>query len=443
MIGQEMYELALRLWPINRSITGDGVRETLSIIQNELPELRVHEVPTGTKVFDWIIPKEWKANDAYIITPDGRKICDFKEHNLHLVGYSTPTDRILPLDELQHHLYSLPNQPDAIPYVTSYYKERWGFCLSAADREKLEPGDYRVFIDAELFDGFLTYAELVIPGKTEAEVFISTYVCHPSMANNELSGPCVTTFLAKKIQSLTDRRYTYRIVFVPETIGSITYLSRNVEHLRRHVVAGFNVTCIGDDRDYSYLPSRSGTTLSDSVAKHVLSHICPTFKRYTWSDRGSDERQYCAPGIDLPVASIMRTKYGEYAEYHTSLDDLVNVVTPEGLAGGFNALWSAIFAIENNYYPKAIVLGEPQLGKRNMYPTLSTKSSGLESRLLLNFLTWSDGAHSLLEIADLCGCPVWDLYRIAELLTTNDLVTLGTTPWTQEGNARYPSRDVS
>lgn len=424
MIGKDIHELAQKLWPINRSITGDGVRQTLKIIQEHIPDLTITEIASGTPAFDWIIPKEWAVKDAYIVAPNGKKICDFKKNNLHLVGYSTPVSKILKLSELQEHLHSLPSQPTAIPYITSYYKERWGFCLSHEDRQNLEAGEYKVFIDSDLFEGSLTYGELLIKGRLAREIFISTYICHPSMANNELSGPCVATFLAKHLKNLVSTKYSYRFIFVPETIGSIAYLSRNIENLKHAVVAGFNVSCVGDNRDYSYLPSRNGNSLSDHAAKHVLKNICPTFKIYEWGDRGSDERQYCSPGIDLPVASIMRTKYGMYDEYHTSLDDLINVVTPDGLSGGYNAILRAIEAIERNAYPKMTVFCEPQLGKRGLYPTLSTKASGAEVKLLMDLITWSDGTHSLLDIAELCNCPVWELYPIAERLCKHELMEL-------------------
>lgn len=244
------------------------------------------------------------------------------------------------------------------------------------------------------------------------------------MANNELSGPTVTTFIAKWLSSWANNRYSYRFVFIPETIGSITYLSRNKDYLKANVFAGFNVTCIGDNRDYSYLPSRNGETISDKVAKHVLKYICPTYKSYKWTDRGSDERQYCSPGIDLPIASIMRTKYGKYDEYHTSLDDLIKVVTPEGLDGGYIALKSAIEALEANRYPKINVFGEPQLGRRGLYPTLSTKTKAVEVKLMMDLITWSDGSNSMLEIAELCDVPIWELYPIVKKLSDHQLLSL-------------------
>jgi len=422
-IGSFCYGLAKDLFPICRSLSGPGVRETLVYLKKHLPNLEVHEVPSGTKAFDWTVPNEWIIRDAYITDESDRKIISLKENNLHVIGYSEPVDRWVNLEELNKHLYSLPDQPDAIPYITSYYARRWGFCMSHNQRQNLKSGRYRVVVDSELKLGVLNYADLLIPGDTEQEILLSTYICHPSMANNELSGPVVTTALARWLTSIKNRHYTYRIVFIPETIGSIVYLSQNIEHLKRHVIAGFNITCIGDDRCYSYLPSRAGNTLSDRAALHVLKHIDPEYKKYTWLDRGSDERQYCAPGIDLPIATIMRSKYGQYPEYHTSLDDL-SVVTPRGLEGGYNALRQAIQTIENNFYPKTTVLGEPQLGKRGLYPTLSTKESGAKVRAMMNLISYCDGKHTLLEIADVIGEPVSELVVILEPLIAGGLIDI-------------------
>jgi len=289
----------------------------------------------------------------------------------------------------------------------------------------LEEGDYEIVIDSRLFFGELNYGELVIPGKTEEEIFLSTYVCHPSMANNELSGPTVLTYLGEWLSGLPDLKYTYRIVFAPETIGSITYLSKNYQHLKANVVAGFNVSCVGDDRSYSYLPSRNGGTISDRVAQHVLKWIDPNYKKYSWLDRGSDERQYCAPGIDLPIASIMRSKYGEYPEYHTSLDNLEEVVTPSGLNGGYQAIQKALELLERNIRYTVNVLCEPQMGKRGLYPTLSTKSIDEDVTIMMNFLSLCDGRNSMLDIAEKLGVPSWNLYSLANKLLSQKLISEG------------------
>jgi aminopeptidase-like protein len=420
-VGEFCHDLATELFPICRSLTGPGVRETLSHLKALLPDLMIHDVASGTSAFDWIVPDEWTIRDAYIADESGARLVDFRSSNLHIVGYSEPVDMWMDLEELDKHLYSLPDQPSAIPYVTSYYSRRWGFCLPHQQRQSLKPGKYHVVVDADLKPGVLNYGELIVPGEKKEEIFISTYVCHPSMANNELSGPVVATALALWISSLERRKYTYRFVFIPETIGSIVYVSRNISHLKSHVIAGFNITCIGDDRAYSYLPSRNGNTLSDKAALHVLRHWAPEFDRYTWLERGSDERQYCAPGIDLPIATIARSKYGTYPEYHTSLDDLT-LVTPTGLAGGFEALKRAIEAVEHNVKLKVSVLGEPQLGRRGLYPTVSARGSADAVRSMMNLISYCDGERYLLEIADVIGEPIWEVVRMAKPLIEKGLL---------------------
>ena len=418
-----MLELLKRLFPLNRSLTGNGVRKTFSIIQEEIEELQVHEVPSGTQAFDWTVPDEWNVDEAYLITPDGERICDYQEHNLHLVGYSTPGEHKLSLEEIQSHLHSLPDLPEAIPYVTSYYKRDWGFCLPHAQREKLPPGEYKAVIRGSLSPGSMTYGEIYFPSTdgNKEEVFISTYICHPSMANNELSGPVVTTFLAKWLRDLPSRRYNYRLIFVPETIGSITYLSRHLKSLQEKVIAGFNMTCVGDDRCYSYVPSRKGNTVADRVALHVLKHQAGEYNEYTFLNRGSDERQYCAPGIDLPVATICRSKYHCYREYHTSLDNM-DFVSGEGLQGSLLAHQRAVKILENNRTYRSTVLGEPQLGNRGLYPPTGTRDAAQEVAGIVNLLAYCDGENDLLRIADVIDCPMWEIAESCDTLLTHGLI---------------------
>ena len=417
-----MITLMERLWPICRSITGNGVRETMAILREQLPELVVHEVPTGTKCFDWTIPQEWNIRDAYVIAPDGTKVIDFARHNLHVVNYSEPIDREMTLEELQPHLHSLPAQPDAIPYVTSYYKRAWGLCLEHRVRESLPPGRYRVVIDSDLSDGSLTYAEMRLPGRTEAEVFISTYTCHPSMANNELSGPVLTAQLARWLRG-RDNRYTHRILFIPETIGAICYLSRHLDELKQRVIAGYVITCVGDERAWSFMPSRDGNTLSDRVARHVLKHLAPDYREYSFLDRGSDERQYCAPGVDLPMSSMMRSKYATFPEYHTSHDNL-SFVTARGLEQALAAYQRATEVIESDCTPIATVLCEPKMSDRGLRPTLGKRGSADGGKAMMDLLAYADGRRTLLEIADVINVPAWEVRELADKLAGFELLRL-------------------
>ena len=400
--GEYMHELARRLWPIHRSITGDGVRETLAILGEEIPALRVHEIPTGTQVFDWVVPNEWNIRSAQLIDPDGEVVVDYFDNNLHVVGYSIPVDTTMELEELQDHLHSIPEQPTAIPFVTSYYHANWGFCLTDEKRRELKQGLYRVVIDASLQQGQLTYADAVFPGAVSDEIFLSTYICHPSMANNELSGPVVATALAHWIDSMPNRHYTYRVAFTPESIGAITYASTNLDHLKEKVVAGFQLTCIGDNRAFTYLASRMGNTRLDRLAKRVLS-TRENVVEYSYLERGSDERTYSSAGIDLPFVSIMRSRYADFPEYHTSLDDLERVVTPAGLQGGFDAIRECIELLETEPVLVTTNFGEPQLGKRGLYHTMLNKYTSDEVMLRTNILAYADGQHSVADMAELFG----------------------------------------
>jgi aminopeptidase-like protein len=412
----DMYQWAQDLFPICRSITGEGLRETLRYVQTLVPGLKIVSVPTGESAFDWTVPDEWNIRDAYIADETGTRIIDFLKSNLHVMGYSVPIDCWMSLEDLRPHLYTLPEIPDAIPYVTSYYSRRWGFCLSENQRASLKPGRYHVVINSSLESGYLNYGEIILPGRESEEILLSTYVCHPSLANNELSGPVVTAALAQWLSGLTNRRYTYRIVFLPETIGSIVYLSRNLPVMKNSTVAGFVVTCVGDDRAYSFLPSRLGGTLADRVAMAVLEEHVENYDVYSFNTRGSDERQYCSPGVDLPVVSIMRSKYDTYPEYHNSMDNL-DFISQSGLAGGYGALRTAIEILERNHVYKNTVLCEPQLGKRGLYGTIGGKTlAGHSIPLIFNVLAYSDGQRDLIGLAKVCDAPVTLCADVAEKL---------------------------
>jgi aminopeptidase-like protein len=435
--GQAMYRWATDLFPLCRSLTGPGVRETLEYLSALMAGLAVHSVPSGTRAFDWTVPDEWTIRDAYIADESGRRVIDFRANNLHVVGYSEPVDRWMSREALEPFLHSLPDQPTAVPYVFSYYSRTWGFCLSHEQRLGLPVGQYRVVIDSDLKPGVLNYGELVIPGDEPDEVLLSTYICHPSMANNELSGPVVAAALARWLQR-QPRRLTYRVLFLPETLGAIVYLSQHADHLRRALVAGFVVTCAGDDRGYSYVPSRHGNTPADAVARYVLTREAPGFTRYRYLDRGSDERQYCSPGIDLPVCSVMRTKYGEFPEYHTSHDDL-SVISPSGLSGAFRILQQCIKLLEVNRWYRVTTLCEPQLSTYGLYPTLSTPLSAAATRTLLNVLAYADGTRDLLELAATIGEDPWQCAELAERLRDHKLVEAITRPAASRGPVRAGS----
>ena len=387
------------LWNYPRSLTGHGTRSTINYLRNINPELITHSFKSGTKVFDWEVPDEWNFYNAYIEHETGKKFAETKNNNLHVLGYSTPCNISLSLDKLLPNIYTQPDQPNVIPYVTSYYSNNWGFCMSENDKNNMPDGKYRVVIDSKKSPGVLELADLVIKGESDKEIFFSTYICHPSMANNELSGPVLSTALIQYIKSKYKKtKYTYRFVFVPETIGSIAYLSRNLEKLKNNVICGFNLSCVGDNRGYSHIESRMKNTLADRALKSALIGL-NNVKTYSFLERGSDERQYCAPGIDLPFCGFCRTKYGEYPEYHTSADNF-NVVVPEGLDGSFDVMKTIIDAFETNLFPSINVKCEPQLSRRNLRSNISQKGCYEDISLRSNFITYADGSHSIFDIAN-------------------------------------------
>jgi len=422
--GADMHQWATELFPVCRSITGNGLRESLRYIASLIPGFEIQEIPSGSSVFDWVIPDEWNITDAYIEDSSGTRVIDFKNNSLHVVNYSTAVDTTLTRTELEPFLHTHPYSESAIPYVTSYYSPRWGFCLSQDQKKFLGDGPFHVVINSSHSKGSLSYGDVVIKGESEEEILISTYLCHPSMANNELSGPVVSAALARSVLQMERRHYTYRFVFIPETIGSIAYLSKHLQHLKRTVRAGWVLTCIGDERAYSFLPSRNGNTLADRVSKQMINESNDHFDFYSYLDRGSDERQYCSPRVDLPVASLMRSKYGTYPEYHSSLDDL-NLVTPAGLQGGLNMMKSVVKILENEKRWNSSTACEAQLGKRGLYPSLSTAESAKEVAGLVNVLAYCDGTWSEREIAELCLLSKSEVHERIEVLSQAGLIHLG------------------
>lgn len=420
--GQWMYDLAKQLFPIGRSLTGQGVRDSLSMIQKEIPELEIKEVSSGYQAFDWTVPNEWEITEGYIEDEQGKRIVDYHENNLHVIGYSIPVDTYMELEELLTHIRVEEEQPDVIPYVTSYYSPRFGFCMSKKQRDSLKQGTYHVVIKSRLFEGVLNYAELYLPGKCEKEVLLSTYICHPSMANNEISGPVLAAQLVKWLKE-RDRNLSYRLVIVPETIGAIVYLSKKLVELKKNVIAGFVLSCVGDNRAYSYIETRNGDTLADKVMQNVLKYYAPEYKRYSFLERGSDERQYNAPGVDLPVCGFCRSKYGEYPEYHTSADNM-ELISPEGLQGAYEAMKQVLMALEYNDFYKVTCLCEPQLGKRGLYPTISRKGIYDEVKKLTNLIAYADGKNDLIDISNRIGVPVKELLPNLDKLLESGLLTV-------------------
>ncbi len=418
--GQVMMALVEELFPICRSITGNGVRQTLSILQHRIP-LEVNEVPSGTAVLDWTVPREWNIRGAYIARRDGSRIVDFATNNLHVVQYSTPIDAWMPLSELRPHLHTLPDEPNWIPYRTSYYAENWGFCLTHKQLSDLPDGLYRVVIDSDLKPGHLSYGELVIPGESDETVLLSCHICHPSLANDNLSGIAVATMLARHIQTLR-RRHSYRFLFIPGTIGSLTWLARNEDKTGR-ISHGLVLSCLGDAGAMTYKQSRRGNAAIDRIVAHVLSHDELSNRIMPFIPYGYDERQYCSPGFNLPVGCLMRTPNGQYPEYHSSADNL-SLLRPASLMHSLSMLLRIVSVIEEDaVYRSRNPKGEPQLGRRGLYATMGgQRAAGYDQIALLWVLNLSDGHHSLLDIAERAQVPFAAIRAAADALLAGDLL---------------------
>lgn len=419
--GRQMHRFAAELYPICRSITGDGIRQTLRRIQERIP-LQLSEVPSGTQVLDWTVPREWNIRDAYIKDASGKRVVDYARSNLHVVNYSVPVRSRMSLEELKPHLFTIPEHPDWIPYRTSYYQESWGFCLSHNQMLGLGQGEYEVCIDSSLQDGSLTYGECYLPGASSDEVLISCHACHPSLANDNLSGLAVATFLAE-LMAGRSLRYSYRFVFIPGTIGAITWLARNRETASR-IRAGMVLTCVGDRGGFHYKKSRRGDGEIDRIMAHVLRHYGESPQILEFSPYGYDERQYCSPGFNLPVGCLMRSVWGSFPEYHTSADNL-EFIQADSLAGTLRVCAAAVEVLENNRrYRNLAPYGEPQLGRRGLYRSTGGEQIGDQINARLWVLNLSDGEHSLLDIAEKAGIPFASIWQAAELLKEKGLLAV-------------------
>jgi aminopeptidase-like protein len=418
-LGEQLHSFASQLYPICRSITGNGMRRTLNLIRQRIP-LKMFEVSTGTTVFDWTVPKEWNIRNAYIKDSRGHSVVDFQQHNLHVVNYSVPVSGTFSLSELRHHLHTIPEHPDWIPYHTSYYRETWGFCLSHREMLALEDEEYEVCIDSSLENGSLTYGECYLPGRSTEEVLISCHACHPSLANDNLSGLTVATALAESLLG-RDLRYSYRFVFIPGTIGAITWLSENRHRVDR-IRHGLVLTGIGNASGFNYKKSRRGDAEIDRAVTHVLRHQDEPYEILEFSPYGYDERQYCSPGFNLPVGCLMRSVWGTFPEYHTSADNL-EFIKPQSLAAALRVCTATVDVLENDRaYVNQNPYCEPQLGKRNLYRSMGGKSIGAEINARLWVLNLSDGEHSLLDIAERSGLPFAEVQEAAILLHENGLL---------------------
>jgi len=420
IINYPMLKWAKSLFPLCRSLTGKGTQQTLRFFKNINKEFKILKFKSGTKVFDWKIPLEWNIRDAYIQHESKKKFAQFKKCNLHVIGYSQPINKKMNRETLLKNIYTQKNQPNAIPYVTSYYKKRWGFCMSEKQKKSLPKGNYKVFIDSDLKRGFLEIMQAKITGKSKKEIFFSSYVCHPSMANNELSGPVLLNAIMKYIKdTYPTRKFSYRFVLLPETIGSIAYISKFKSELKKRIICGFNLTCVGDERAYTMIETPYRNTLADRALYAVLKDK-KKFTKYSFLKRGSDERQYCSPNIELPVCSFLKSK--NYPEYHTNLDNF-DVVTRKGLEQSLDVFKSIIDTFETGLYPKLTVLGEPNLGKRGLYPTISQKGiQGREIEKRMNLIAYSNGKNDLFKISNLTNISPRELCKEYMLLKSRKVL---------------------
>ncbi len=420
-IGLDLHELITELYPICRSITGNGVRESLKILQNHIP-VKMFEVPSGTPVFDWIVPQEWNIREAYVKNSQGEKIIDFRKSNLHVLNYSIPIHQKVSLQELKEHLFSIPEHPEWIPYRTSYYRENWGFCLSHHELQSLEEDEYEVFIDSSLEKGSLTYGEYYLPGQHQDEIILSCHHCHPSLCNDNLSGMAVTAFVARYLTTLTERQYSYRFLFIPGTIGSITWLCLN-QQKTQYIKHGLVISGVGDSGTITYKKSRRGNAEIDRAAIQILKDTEMTYQIEQFSPYGYDERQYCSPGFNLPVGRFSRTPFGQYPEYHTSADNL-NFVKAESLEASYLNIVNVLDLLENNFiYINTHPYCEPQLGKRGLYGSVGGEQEKKSQEMaILWILNLSDGKHSLLDIAERSGLKFAQLQAAAQTLYRSGLL---------------------
>ncbi len=419
----KLIDHAKHLYPICRSLTGEGVRKTLDYFECFHKELKRYKIKSGEKVYDWEIPLEWNIKDAYIENLDtGQKYAEFKRNNLHVVGYSKPINREIDLSTLSKKIYTLNYQEEWIPYITTYYKQDWGFCLSEKDKNNLPEGNYKAFIDSTLKEGYLEYSTALIKGKSKKEIFFSSYICHPSMANNEISGPIVLCAILDYIKKqYKSPKYSYRFALTPETIGSIAFIKKFEKKLKKNVICGFNLSCVGDERGYSFVQTPYNNTITDSALRASLIGK-NNAKEYSFLERGSDERQYCSPGVDIPLCTFCKSKFGEYPEYHTSADNF-DLVTDKGLQDSFEVMKTIVDCFELGLRPLLIKKCEPQLGKRNLYPTISIKCEGRHpAQTRMDILAYSNGKNSVFDIANTIQIELKKVISEITLLKENNII---------------------